>query len=788
MQTYKKNITVVNVYNFIRKSHEEPSRFIQDDFDTIKNQIEVLKQYQLPSTYALKHDALMDEKYQKLLFDNLDSYDEVGVWWEITGELCQRAGINFQGVSTEEFDNRVNTAYSIGYTVEERKLLIDAYMADFKEIFGYYPKTIASWVIDIVTLEYAREKYGVIGGGLCRDQIAIDGFTLWGGYVNGAFYPSRFNENIPAQTLENQVDMPLFRLLGPDPIYSFDAGLREGLFGVYSLEPCCPVGRDKEWITWMFERLTQEDTIGMNYTHVGQENNFLWENIKPGFEPQLKHIKKLAQEGKIRIETLAETAEWFRKKYKTTPPATYQASEDWNKKYDLKTTWYSCKNYRVSFLYDNHKLSIRDLFVYQEEYTSRYLKDTLKDAESTYDALPIMHPHLWKEKGLRPSIDLLDKRNMPIEGEVKFSTVDDKIAKVTFTTCSEEVIFELKEDQIIVTGDINLCITKIPVLKRALEKEIQMEYEGFPYHLVLLEGICQIKDGLLYLESQNKKLVLQLNQKSYETEIYTDKYKLCSKEIDQYESNYLKASQKERKLHKAIPPEILPLTQVKQIGEEQCFTISSAYEDGMIYYTLDGSNPDKNAFLYKEPILVSENTTLRACVYWQEFVSDIVESKVYFSKKIVAVESPTRFDPREIFNRKGAYDLIDEQRGSLDYQDKKWLGTLDHLDVTCTLECEEHIHKVTIGFLSHHRSGIVYPEYVELYAGIKKDQLTLVDKIEIPNQPGEKEIEKKDIIFSINQKANYIRVFAKNYEIQPYWCCLKGTRGVFIMTDSIIVE
>ncbi len=34
-----KKAVIVNIYNFIRKSHEEPSRFIQDDFDTIRNQI-----------------------------------------------------------------------------------------------------------------------------------------------------------------------------------------------------------------------------------------------------------------------------------------------------------------------------------------------------------------------------------------------------------------------------------------------------------------------------------------------------------------------------------------------------------------------------------------------------------------------------------------------------------------------------------------------------------------------------------------------------------------------------
>ena len=62
-----KKAVIINIYNFIRKSHEEPSRFIQDDFDTIRNQIQIARQYGLPTTYALKYDALTDPRYQQLI-------------------------------------------------------------------------------------------------------------------------------------------------------------------------------------------------------------------------------------------------------------------------------------------------------------------------------------------------------------------------------------------------------------------------------------------------------------------------------------------------------------------------------------------------------------------------------------------------------------------------------------------------------------------------------------------------------------------------------------------------
>ena len=72
-----KKTVIVNIYNFIRKSHVEPSEFIIDDFETIRNQLILMKQYGLPGTYALKHDALIDPTYQALLKDYLDENDEI---------------------------------------------------------------------------------------------------------------------------------------------------------------------------------------------------------------------------------------------------------------------------------------------------------------------------------------------------------------------------------------------------------------------------------------------------------------------------------------------------------------------------------------------------------------------------------------------------------------------------------------------------------------------------------------------------------------------------------------
>ena len=58
-----------------------------------------------------------------------------------------------------------------------------------------------------------------------------------GWLLEPAYYPSRINAYMPAQTEEGQIPVPIFRMLGSDPIYQYDDGLGQERQGVISLEP-----------------------------------------------------------------------------------------------------------------------------------------------------------------------------------------------------------------------------------------------------------------------------------------------------------------------------------------------------------------------------------------------------------------------------------------------------------------------------------------------------------------------------------------------------------------------
>ncbi len=784
-----KKTVVVNIYNFIRKSHEEPSRFIQDDFDTIRNQIQIARQYGLPTTYALKYDALTDERYQELMKNQIDQLDEISAWWEITREMCEKAGVRFRGTVTEEFDERVNSAYSIGYEPEERKRLVDAYMEEFHQVFGYYPKTIGSWVLDTVTLEYAAEKYGVVAGATCRDQIGTDGFTLWGGYPNGIYYPSRMNENIPAQSAENQLSIPVFRLLGPDPIYNFEQNLRDDLHGmVFTLEPAWLTGRDMDWISWMFDNLTEENALGIGYAQVGQENNFLWENIEPGFAPQLELIAKLARDEKIRVETMAKSAQWFRQKYRLTPPMTWQASKDWNQNHNLSVQWYASNCYRLGFLGENQYLRIRDFFLYREDYCSRYLRHAMTNAKSTFDALPILYPQLWSDLWQeRPFIRLVDKHGDEPTGGIHFYAENETDARAELMNLTEGNVlasFQLKPDCLTLYGEYCLAFDLLPVLKEINGPYIQMEHEGFSYQFTVETGtIKKTGPNRIQIEPENGQICLCLGEPQSISDLYTQYYHSNPEALDSIKTIWKKTDR--------VPPFpliLVPRECILKYGTTAEITLYSE-QAGEIRYTTDGSIPDGNSPIYTKPIAIQKDTTISAKLFLPDGRSSEISSGHYqFALTEMILKTPTHFDPREVFHNNGIYGLLSPERGTCDYLCGQWLGTLENLDVTGILKNTQDIESIGIGFLSHHRSGIVFPEYIELFTGPDEEHLSLKEVMRLPCAPCEREIVKKDFVFSVEETIGCFRIIAHRYAKMPQWCAYKGVSDVFTMADTLIVK
>jgi hypothetical protein len=385
---------IVNIINFIRLLEPRDPKITEDVlFQTVVRQVEIMNKYHLGGTFLLQYDALMDPRYQKLLKELPAGTFEIGAWWELPQPLIEKAGLKWRG--RYPWDWHADVGFTTGYTPEEREKIADVYMTDFKKIFGYYPKSVGSWFIDAHTLNYLYEKYKIVASCNCKDQVGTDGYTLWGGYWNQAYYPSKINSYMPAQNAKNQIPVPIFRMLGSDPIRQYDHGLGNNVQGVISLEPVYKnAGGSSTWVNWYFDQFVEGESMEYTYVQAGQENSFTWAGMSKGYEIQMPLIARLRDENKIKVETLAQSGEWFSKKYKTTPATSVTVNEDLDGG-NLKTVWFNSRFYRVNLLWENGTLRFRDIHLFNESFPSIYETQKATSNECAFFTLPFVDGYLW---------------------------------------------------------------------------------------------------------------------------------------------------------------------------------------------------------------------------------------------------------------------------------------------------------------------------------------------------------------------------------------------------------
>jgi hypothetical protein len=518
---------IVNIYNFIRNSDYRLPNSEEVLYETTRKQIQLIKPTGLPATWALQYDALINSRYQKLLKEQLGTNDEIGAWWEIPRPLTEKAGLKWRG-HQPEWDSTANVGFSPGYAPAERRKLVDVYMADFKAIFGYYPRTVGSWFIDEVTLEYMAERYGIVASCNCKDQVGTDGYTLWGGYWNQAYYPSRINAYMPAQTKAGQINVPIFRMLGSDPIYQY--GNSPGMF---TLEPVYPkAGGSADWMAWFMNQLIHQPALAFAYTQAGQENSFGWEAMKKGLTLQVALIAKQAMAGEIQVMTLAQAGQWFRHHYSLTPPTSVVALDDW-KHQDRKTVWYDSRFYRLNILWENGSFFIRDLHRFDENVASVTHDAAMTTTFLAYGTLPVMDGALWsgtEKTGMWPVLLSSNGEKSPVAPEgppvvKELNRTDLSITQPirgggTFSiVCSETKVTCTSVDgqgkHLRWAWDLVGGAQQKSAVQTVTKKGVAYRFTGINYELRLspAAGFCeQLGNGTIRLSPNSSgKLVLVLN-------------------------------------------------------------------------------------------------------------------------------------------------------------------------------------------------------------------------------------------------------------------------------------
>ena len=519
---------IVNIINFIRLNEPRDPKITEDVlYQTVVKQVAIMRKYKLKGTFLLQYDALLDPRYQQLLKALPTDSFEIGGWWEMPQPFVEDAGLPWRG--NAPWDPRADVDFSTGYSLAEREKLADTYMAKFKNIFGYYPKSVGSWFIDAYTLNYLYKNYGIVASSNCKDQIGTDGYTLWGGYWNQAYYPSLKNAYMPAQHEENQIPVPVFRMLGSDPVRQYDNGLGTGRQGVVTMEPVYKFGGgDASWINWYFKQFIEGESLAFAYVQVGQENSFTWDAMAQGLQIQFPLIARLRDEKQLKVETLAESGQWFRAHYDVTPATAVTVNQDLQGS-ELRTVWFDSRFYRANLLWEKGTLRFRDIHLFNENLASAYLKEKSTSSQSSFFTLPLVDGHIWsspqKIAGLRFKA-IINDQEIDIKGEdpkISSKRVGELHISWPLTSREGTLVIDMDERQMQISMEGNpsiewfLDLSTAPTanlpFKKIEKSKISCQFEGMSYAINAKTGsVSQPADSIAFrITPTNNQIILNLS-------------------------------------------------------------------------------------------------------------------------------------------------------------------------------------------------------------------------------------------------------------------------------------
>ena len=485
---------IINMMNFVRDVDPRVENSEQVLYDTTCAEFKLCREYGIENTFLLQYDALIDPGYIEL-FSQADEKTELGIWLEIVQPLAEAVGLPWRGRPGWKWDWHVVPGFSMAYEPEHRKAIIDECMRKFKEMYGCYPKTVGSWLLDTVTAVYLADKYNISALAICRDQVNTDAYTLVGGYFNQAYYPSRKNIFAPAQTKAMQIDVPVCRLLGPDPIHNYDNDrhlygkhnrfLQQGekYPGCYTMEPVWGCGAQPEIIDWFYDSYFTEESLGFAYAQIGQENSFGTVDFIPNLRMQLDKALKLKD---VRFMKMCDTGEMFKQAYPLTPATSVCAMRDWNRGDEVQCINYDCARYTASLLRDCDTLTLRALYLFDENVPEHYLDKACETWDAEYENLPLIDTIRGKDvKGLTFRGAL---------GKLSTSRTGDETLRVSWDNGS----VEFAPDGITVYSAECELIFGGPGRTELKDRTLHYAYKGVHYRMTCTGDIQAILGGCVF--------------------------------------------------------------------------------------------------------------------------------------------------------------------------------------------------------------------------------------------------------------------------------------------------
>lgn len=302
----------------------------EGDIDAFLKQQEICHRHHIKTTMMILPEGMNSEKIIKIVKAENENYgDEIAL------------GLHTLDAETKkEFDVKEDMIWLTDFEV--RKKILKKLFEKFKQLFGRYPGSVSSYVLDARTLNFLHENYSSVKAAItsCFEE----GFKMFYGNQNmwhlfsdggpwGAYYPSKHNALIPAANEEEFCGIVGLPHLNRDMIMAFTS--RDDLFSSHVTN----VIRAKAYDAKTGECPYTFDFIDMwleqlNYNSFGYYNIFVgpaWLTDQtmldePGsytvqlYEENMTYLEEKMRENKIETMTMTQFGEWFMENVQVATP------------------------------------------------------------------------------------------------------------------------------------------------------------------------------------------------------------------------------------------------------------------------------------------------------------------------------------------------------------------------------------------------------------------------------------------------------------------------------------
>ncbi len=235
-----------------------------------------------------------------------------------------------------------------------------------------------------------------------------------------------------------------------------------------------------------------------------------------------------------------------------------------------------------------------------------------------------------------------------------------------------------------------------------------------------------------------------------------------------------------------------PYEEVERNGfyRERIIELKCNSPETQIRYTLDGSSPDENSTLYREPIVLTKDAKLKARAFSNDGRISMVFAKKYFKSLLNDEGLKFKYSLKNAPQHYGDEDgslLFDGFIGSTNHNDQRWCGFNEkQFDLTIDFGRMLQFSNLTLGYLTDTKVWIFPPAEILVYSSKDGKDFKLLKSVK-PLQPAEDlEFTNKEKIEFSKEKAQFIKLVTKN-PVLPDWHFGNGRLG-WVFIDEVLIH